>query len=119
MHARVITYIGHLGKTEEIIRRFHEEITPAARQQPGFTGGLLLTDRATGQVIVVSLWDTEAAMVKGEADGYMKTQFARIRRLAASTPSLEHFEVSDAAPFHSCIPGDAVLAPDGAASVEL
>ena len=110
MHARVVTYIGQLGKASEIVRGYHEQITPAARQQPGFAGGLLLTDPATGKVIVISLWETEAAMVKGEADGYMQTQLARIRRLAASTPVLEHFEVSEAVPFIPHISGDAVRA---------
>ena len=74
MHARVVTYIGQLGKIDEIVSAFQEQITPSARKQPGFSGGLLLTDRATGKVMVVSLWETEAAMVKGEADGYMQAQ---------------------------------------------
>lgn len=101
MHARVVTYVGRLGATDEIIQGFAEQITPAAQQQPGFAGGLLLTDQATGKVMVVSLWDTEAAMVKGEANGYMRAQLARIRPLAASTPILEHFEVSEAVPFQA------------------
>ena len=79
MHARVVTYIGQLGKTDEIIQGFHEQITPAAQQQPGFAGGLLLTDPATDKVMVVSLWETEAAMVKGEADGYIQVQRVRLR----------------------------------------
>ena len=71
---------------------------------------MLLTDAATGKVIVISLWETEAAMVKGEANGYMQTQLARIRRLAASTPALEHFEVSEAVPFIPDVSGDGVHA---------
>ena len=110
MHARVLSYIGQLGKTDEIVRGFQEQITPAAQQQRGFSGGLLLTDRATGRVMVVSLWETEAAMVKGEANGYMQAQLARLRRLAANTPVLEHFEVSDAVPFSYHISADAAPA---------
>ena len=49
-------------------------------------------------------------MVKGEASGYMQAQLARIRRLAASMPILEHFEVSEAVPFIHRISGDAVHA---------
>ncbi len=110
MHARVVSYIGQLGKTEEIVRGFQEQITPAAARQRGFAGGLLLTDPATDKVMVVSLWDTEAAMVQGEADGYMQSQLAHIRRLAANRPTLEHFEVSEVVPFNRRISGETVLA---------
>ena len=110
MHARVVTYIGQLGKINEIVRGFHEQLTPAARQQPGFAGGLLMTDRATDKVMVVSLWEDEAAMVKGEADGYIQAQRVRLRRLAASTPVVEHFEVSEAVPFIPHISAGAVRA---------
>ncbi|MBV9852704.1 MAG: hypothetical protein JO250_23845 [Armatimonadetes bacterium] len=118
MHARVVTFISHLGKMDEIIGEFHEQIIPTAQQQPGFAGGLLLTDRATGKVVVVSLWDTEAAMLRGEATGYQQAQRARIQRLAADTPTREQFEVSEAVPFSRHTSGDAVpasacVAPSG------
>ena len=96
MHARVLNYIGHFGRTQEIVQVFHEKIVPAAQQQPGFVGGALFSDEATGKVLTISFWDTEAAMVRGEADGYLQNLLALTRRLAASEPTVEHYAVSEA-----------------------
>ena len=44
MHARVTTAQGRPGETDQMLRHWQEQILPAARQQEGFKGVLVLTD---------------------------------------------------------------------------
>jgi heme-degrading monooxygenase HmoA len=94
MHAREITITARLGATGDLIDCFDRSLRPAAQQQPGFVGGLLLTDPPTGKVILLSLWQTEAEMVRGESNGFVKERMAEIRRFAADEPKVHHFAVS-------------------------
>jgi len=57
MFARVITGQAR-SEGFDAITRLAEQQLPGARQQPGFSGYYLLTDAETGQVIVISLWET-------------------------------------------------------------
>jgi heme-degrading monooxygenase HmoA len=70
MYARVSSYEGgapdHL---EETVRKGREEILPAARRLDGFAGAIALLDRRSGRHMVISLWDTEAAMDASEQVG--------------------------------------------------
>jgi hypothetical protein len=50
MHARVVDPRVRPGDTEEMVRIYRDSFMPAAKQQPGFGGAMLLTDpgRASG-----------------------------------------------------------------------
>jgi heme-degrading monooxygenase HmoA len=75
MFARVIT-----GQTTpdglDGVLRFAQEHLPDAQAQPGFKGFYLLTDRDTGNLVTISLWDSwedlwpvRAVQVPSEAAG--------------------------------------------------
>jgi hypothetical protein len=38
---------------------FRDELLPALRTQPGFSGALSLLDRGTGRAVVLVFWETE------------------------------------------------------------
>jgi heme-degrading monooxygenase HmoA len=61
MFARVITAQAGIQGFDSAIRLFREQL-PGARRLPGFTGFYLLTDPATGKLMVISLWDTREHM---------------------------------------------------------
>jgi heme-degrading monooxygenase HmoA len=74
--ARVITVQAPPDGFDGVIR-FVQEQLPGAQAQPGFKGFYLLTDRDTGNVVTISLWDTQddiralealAARVNSEAE---------------------------------------------------
>lgn len=94
MHARVVYTQVQSGKIDEAIRIYRDSVTPAAEKQKGFKGGYLLTDRATGKGISISLWETEADMKAGETGGYLQEQIAKFGALFAGPPIREGFEVS-------------------------
>jgi heme-degrading monooxygenase HmoA len=96
MHARVVTIQFQPGMTDRAIAIFHESVVPAAREQEGFTGGLLLTDRITGKAVAISLWETEADLTAGETGGYYPAQIIRFAGVGifAGPPVRETYEVS-------------------------
>jgi hypothetical protein len=49
MYARVSIARSQLGKADEVIRIHRDSVVPAAKQQKGFKGLYLLTDRKTGK----------------------------------------------------------------------
>ena len=59
MHARVVDLTVRSVDTKEMVRVYREEVVPAAREQEGFKGAMLLTDPQTGIGISVTLWETE------------------------------------------------------------
>ena len=94
MFARVLTIHTQTGKTEEAAAIYRDSILPAAREQKGFSGALLLTDPVTGKGISVTLWETEADQKAGESSGYVQQQLGKVAPLLAGPPQRESFVVS-------------------------
>jgi heme-degrading monooxygenase HmoA len=95
MHARLTTIQLQPAMTEALGAKFTESVLPAAQQQPGFRGGLVLADPASGKAVLVSLWESETDMHAGESDGYYVEQIAKLAGvgLFAGPPVRETFEV--------------------------
>ena len=94
MHARIVTVQLQPGKIDEAIRIFRDSIVPAAKQQNGFKGALLLTDASADKVISVTQWETEADMLASETSGYYQEQVAKVGHIVRSQPTDEHYQVS-------------------------
>ncbi len=60
MHARLTTRQIEPDRIDEAIGIYRDTVVPAASQQPGSKGGLVMIDRGTGKVMAISLWETEA-----------------------------------------------------------
>lgn len=94
MYARAVTVQFQPDKMDEAISVYRDSVVPAAKQQQGYKGGLLLTDPNTGMGISIALWETEADMKAGEASGYFQEQIGKFGGLFAAPPVTEHYEVS-------------------------
>lgn len=77
----------------EAARIYQERVLPAAREQQGFRGALLLTDADTGEGLSVSLWSTEDDMHASEASGFYHRKLNELDALFISTPVRKHYEV--------------------------
>jgi hypothetical protein len=85
MHARHVTVKGDPGRVDEVVRTQQDVVLPVLRDCTGFKAQLLLLDRAKGEAIGISLWDTEENMHASEE----KVQAARQQvadSLEADTP---------------------------------
>jgi len=94
MNARVTIVQFLPGKMDEAIGIYWDSVVPAAKQQKGYRGVYLLTDRKTGKGISIALWETEADMTAGEASGYYQQQLAKFKDIFGAPPAREAYEVS-------------------------
>ncbi len=94
MNARVTLVQTLPGKVDEAIKIYRDSVVPAARQQKGFKGLYLLTDRGASKGISITLWETEADMIAGENSGYYQQQLAKFKDVLAAPPVREAHEVS-------------------------
>jgi heme-degrading monooxygenase HmoA len=62
MFARVSTYQGRPEQLDEMHQEGMEHVLPALEMQDGFSGGLVLADRQSGKMLVVTLWESEQAL---------------------------------------------------------
>ena len=94
MHARVVTAQVKPGKMDEVLEIAKGSIFAAMKQQRGFKEWVLLTDRNTGKLVSIPMWETEVDMMASEASGYLQEQFGKIMHLLTAPPVTERFEVS-------------------------
>ena len=98
MHVRAFRGQVQPGKLEEAIKLFDNSIVPAARQQQGFKGSLLLTNPTTGQFLSLGFWESEADLLASETSGYLSEQLAKVAPHLAAQPVREVYQVSGSGP---------------------
>ena len=96
MYARVTNLEWRGGQeqegVEETIRILRESILPEAQQQHGFKDFLVLRDQAAGKILVITLWETQAALEANEASGSYQEQVDKLASLFPlyATPPYRH-----------------------------
>jgi heme-degrading monooxygenase HmoA len=100
MYARVTVLEWKQGQeqegVEETIRILRESILPETRQQHGFKDFLVLHDQVAGKILVITLWETQAALEANEASGYYHEQIDKLASffpLYATPPYRHVYEV--------------------------
>ena len=66
MYARHVTVKGDPHRVDEVVRTQQNVVLPVLRDCVGFKAQLVLLDRAGGEAIGISLWDTEENMSASE-----------------------------------------------------
>jgi hypothetical protein len=77
---------------EESARLFDESVVPAAEQEDGFMGALLLT-RPDGDVLVVDLCDSLEHVRANERSGFYQSQVAKFADRITGRPTRQVYEV--------------------------
>ncbi len=62
MHARLNYRQVQLDKMDDVIKVYQDSVVPRVRSRKGFKGAFVLTDRSSGKLIALALWETEADM---------------------------------------------------------
>ncbi len=94
MHARVVSMEVLPMNVGEAVRIYRDSVVPAAKEEQGFKGALLLTDSYTGEGVSISLWESEDDMHASEASGFYHRKLDQLDTLFISTPVRKHYEVS-------------------------
>src|SRR2546429_3043566 len=66
MYGRHVAVHGSPDRIDEGVRAVRDHVLPVLQGCAGFKGQLLLIDRAKGEAIGISLWDTEENMKASE-----------------------------------------------------
>jgi heme-degrading monooxygenase HmoA len=91
-HARVYTWQVKPGQVDDYLRHVHEVTLPTTSQTPGRTGVVVLVDRSSHRTLIVSLWETEAAMQASLGiEEHQET--LPYRTYGESEPSVRTFEI--------------------------
>lgn len=93
MFARHVTVHGSPERIDEGIRVQRENVVPVLRECDGFIAQIFLVDRATGDVVGMSLWKTEADMLGSEAKVSPVRQRVAQRVGASAAPDVRIYEV--------------------------
>lgn len=92
MVARVTHVQVDPDAVEESVRLFDESVVPAAEQEAGFMGALLLT-RADGHALAIDLCDTLENLRENERNGFYQTQVAKFADKVTGRPTREFYDV--------------------------
>ncbi|HEY8951263.1 MAG TPA: hypothetical protein VIP78_01705 [Candidatus Dormibacteraeota bacterium] len=93
MFVRASTVISDPSKADDTARFYTEQMVPAIKEQPGFLGALLMTDRATGKSLGLTFWETKEALQASE-DAANKLRSQGVSLTEAQPPTVERFEVA-------------------------
>jgi len=93
MVARVTHVTVNPKDVEESVRLFDESVVPAAEQEEGFMGALLLV-RDDGRALAIDLCDTLEHMRANERSGFYQTQVTKFADKIVATPSREFYDVA-------------------------
>lgn len=94
MHARVVSMEMLPINVGEAVRIYQDLVVPAAKEEQGFKGALMLTDPGTGEGVSISLWESEEDMHASEESGFYLRKLDELDALFISTPVRKHYEVS-------------------------
>ena|SRR3990172_5466143 len=94
MYARAVNIQFQAGKVDEAGRIVNESIMPVMKEQKGFAGQLLLTQRDTGKAISINLWETEADLTAFETSPRYRELLGKLAGVLAAPPASERYEVS-------------------------
>jgi hypothetical protein len=92
MVARVTSVPVRPEDVAESVQLFDESVIPAAEQEEGFMGVLLLT-REDGRARVIDLCDTIENLRANERSGFYQTQVAKFADRIVEHPWREFFDV--------------------------
>jgi heme-degrading monooxygenase HmoA len=95
-HARVVSVQIQPDKLDEAIALYRDSVIAAAREQKGFLGSVLLTDRGSGKGLSVTAWASEADLKASEGGGYLQAQLRKFGEMFSAPPEVEVFEVAAA-----------------------
>jgi len=93
MYARVVTVQIAPEKVMEAIQLWKDSVMPAVKSQKGFSSGRFLVNRASGKIVTVGVWETEADM-QATAGAFVQEQLAKFASLFSAPPVVEQYEVA-------------------------
>ncbi len=93
MFARRISATVQSGGLEELVGFIEEIGATEVEQQPGFLGGILMSNTQSNAIASLTFWNTEAEMMATENTDEFTQRIAKVAHLLTSPRTIEHFDV--------------------------
>jgi hypothetical protein len=94
MYARVTTTPISSYRLDEAIQVARENTLPAASEQPGFKGYLMLVDKSNGMAITITFWqDENDRQCTSPGSAYYKDSISQLVPMLTGAPVVEDYEV--------------------------
>jgi hypothetical protein len=93
MYARHVTVHGSPDRVDDAVQSLRTSVLPVLQGCAGFKGQLLLIDRAKGEAIGISLWDTEENMKASEEKVSAARQQTADQAGASDAPAVALYEL--------------------------
>jgi heme-degrading monooxygenase HmoA len=92
MFARLVTIGSRREQLDEFARIGAEKVLPQLKRQDGFEGSLILANRRSGEIVAVTLWESEEAMRATEGASYWLRAFGA-EAAGGEVTGLDRYEV--------------------------
>ncbi len=92
MFAWMLTIEGRREQFDAFFRLGEKKVLPALQRFDGFKGLLVLANRQTGHVLIVTFWENEEAMRGGEKASYWFRAFSA-EAAGGEVTGVERYEV--------------------------
>lgn len=90
---RLTSLKGDPAKVDDGVRHFESQVIPEVSKLQGFRGAILFVDRATGEALVGTVWDSKSDLdASANQAGPIRTAASEV--MGASSPQVESFEVA-------------------------
>jgi heme-degrading monooxygenase HmoA len=89
----MMTFEGSSNEIDEAIGLAREQLLPLERQMSGFLGWILLTDKESGKLVSLTLWESEELMGVSDESARMLARFAA-QSLGGKRRATEPFDVA-------------------------
>jgi heme-degrading monooxygenase HmoA len=102
MFARLVTIGGLREQVDEFARIGTEKVLPQLNRLEGFEGSLVLANRRSGEIVTVTLWQSEEALRASEEATYWLRAFSA-EAAGGEVTGLDRYEVVSAEPWRAHI----------------
>ncbi|MDQ6848317.1 MAG: hypothetical protein M3019_12185 [Candidatus Dormibacteraeota bacterium] len=92
MYARVLRVTGDPAKVDDGIESYTSRVAPALKEQDGYAGARLLTNRETGAGMSITFWQDEQTLRASES-ALAAIRGETMTRFGADNPAPENYEV--------------------------
>ncbi len=92
MYARLTTLQGSPEKLDDAIRVIENDVIPASKLLPGFKNGYWFTDRKSGKMLALTLFETEKDL-QATDEAASQIRKTSTEKLGAEIKNVERFEV--------------------------
>jgi heme-degrading monooxygenase HmoA len=94
MYARITQVQTQPDKMDEAVSIYRDSVVAALKVQKGYRASYMLSDRATGKGMAVTIWESLEDMQASESSGFYNEQLGKFAPLLTAPPVREVYEVS-------------------------